>query len=140
VVDLPGRRRDPHQVVGRLGDHFDRFERVRVVEVAPQQVRVPGEEVHLVPEVVIEDAVHYLQPPLADFPVRDVRLEADVVSDLPVRVADRGDREPVPELLAVAPVVQDVDRRRPLVVDGLAERRPGLRVRPLALQEPAVPA
>jgi hypothetical protein len=68
----------------------------------------------------------------------DVHLEPDVVCHLAAVVADRGDVDAVPELLAVPAVVQQFDGDRDALVDGLGHLPDRVGVGLLALQEPAV--
>jgi hypothetical protein len=67
-----------------------------------------------------------------------VGLEANVVCHLVVVVAERRDVDAVPELLAVLPVVQYLHGDRLVGVDSCRHPTYGVRVGPLALQEPTV--
>ena len=91
------------------------------------------------PEVVLERLLGAPQPVLGLATRGDVRLDPDVVGDLAELVADRRDREPVPERGAVPPVVQDLDDALALLGDRGADLRHRGRVGVGALQEPAVP-
>jgi hypothetical protein len=75
-----------------------------------------------------------------DLPLGDVHLEADVVREVARIVVDGCNGDPVPERPAVLAVVADVDGRRPLGLDRLANRRAGLRVRVLTPEEPTASA
>ena len=92
------------------------------------------------PEVVLERLLGAPQPVLGLAASGDVRLDPDVVGDLAELVANRRDREPVPERGAVPPVVQDLDDALALLGDGGPDLRHRGRIGAGALQEPAVPA
>ena len=146
------------ELLGQLGRALARapgvFQRPADLRLAGRQARLRTLEVaqdHLegVVEVVREargqlaDRLHLLRLPedvLGVAPPRHVELRGEEVEELAVLAEDRADEQRVPERRAVLAVVEDLDRDRPRLGQGLLDLADGAAVGERALEEAAVPA
>jgi len=120
-----------------VGDPPGHLRRLPLVSVA-DQFGEPLDHVHVVAEVVPENAVQQGDESLAALLDGHVLLDPDEVSHLARPVLDRGERQAVPERRGVGPVVHEFRRRRLFVLDSLPDRPDCLGVRPGSLEEPTV--